>query len=472
MAAPGKIGSTAPVSGLSTTSHASTSIGDLVVCITFERAGAGIPTHTINTAGGFVEIFSQPHEDGSTDGRLSVAYKVATAAGAQAYAAYTTSGSGTVYTGSLVVDDSTYDILTLPTAAGVTQTNNAVPNPPSVAGLTGDFLILNIAAWHLGSAGTNAVGAGANYIEEWELAGSADIDLALALRSLTGLSAATEDPPAWTDAIAPNGTSSITIALKGVGPQSTTGAAADGSANANDATVTIGAVSTTGAAADGSAIALDATASNQDPGQSTTGPEADALADAQDATTSVGPVTTTGVVGDGSASGIDATTTPGAVSSSATQADAQAAALDAGTTPGAIATTGAAADASASALDAITSSGANATGPEADATASGLDATTTPGAVSTTGPAADASSTANDASITVGGVGATGAAGDGVAASQDADASSSDGGDDVFVVIPVVLIPLVVTTPCPLPPPERPAQCLRNATGWCPRAVP
>ena len=215
MAAPTIRGSTAPVAGLSTTSHANTAVGDLVICITGEKAGAGIPTHTLQS--GFTEIFSQPHNDGSTDGRLSVAYKVATSAGATAYAAYTTDGTLTVYTGSIVITAGTYYAGGSPgepiASAGVTGTTNAAPDPPQITGLDGDMLILIASFWHLGSAGTNTVAPGANYVEEWEVAGSADLELALATRAMTGLSASTENPPAWTDNVTPAGTSSVTIGI-------------------------------------------------------------------------------------------------------------------------------------------------------------------------------------------------------------------------------------------------------------------
>jgi hypothetical protein len=214
MAAPPIRGSTAPVSGLSTTSPAGTQVGDLVICATWERAGAGSPTHTCQTGSGFVEINSHAHDDGSTDGRLSCAYKIATSGGANAYAAYTTGGSGTVYTGCIVLSAGGYSIGTLPTSAADSSTNNSAPNPPQVTSLTGDYLVLAMAGWHLGSAATVAVTAPTNYTETWEIAGSADVEFSLATRALTGLSASTEDPGAFGDDVAPNGCARMTIAIK------------------------------------------------------------------------------------------------------------------------------------------------------------------------------------------------------------------------------------------------------------------
>jgi len=214
MAAPTIRGSTAPVSGLSTTSPAGTQIGDLVICVTWERAGAGSPTHTCDTGSGFVEIRTHAHDDGSTDGRLSAAYKVATSAGANAYAAYSTGGSGTVYTGCIVLTAGTYEVATLPKNNSATQTNNAVPNPPSVTGMTGDWLVLAIAGWHLGSAGTGAVTSPTNYNEVWEIAGSADVELSMGGRALTSLSNATEDPGAFGDSVTPSATATLTLAVR------------------------------------------------------------------------------------------------------------------------------------------------------------------------------------------------------------------------------------------------------------------
>lgn len=214
MAAPSIRGSTAPVSGLSTTSPAGTQVGDLVVCITWERAGAGSPTHTCQTGSGFVEIRTHAHDDGSTDGRLSCAYKVATSSGANAYAAYTTSGAGTVYTGCIVITADTYEVVTLPKSNSDSGTTNAAPNPPSITSMTGDWLVLAIAGWHLGSAATVAVTNPSNYTETWEIAGSTDVELSLATRALTSLSNATEDPGAFTDDVAPNGTARMTVGIR------------------------------------------------------------------------------------------------------------------------------------------------------------------------------------------------------------------------------------------------------------------
>lgn len=211
------------VPGLSTTTHSATAVGDLVVVFTWERGTAGSPTHTLQGDGStYREIRTHAHDDGSTDGRLSVAAIVATVAGAQAYQAYTTNGSGTVETGCIVIQGGTFrGLASLPTSNSISQTNNGLPNPPSVTGLTGDFLIIAVAGWHLASSVAVVVTAPTNYTEAWEHTGAGglnltDIEFSVATRALTNLSNATEDPGTFTDDVAPNGSATMTIAIKGL----------------------------------------------------------------------------------------------------------------------------------------------------------------------------------------------------------------------------------------------------------------
>ena len=111
MIAPGYRGGTAPAAGGSTTSPAGTQVGDLVAVYTWERTGAGSPTFTLQSGNGFVEIRNHTHDDGSTDGRLAIAYKIATQAGAQSYQAYTTgTGSPAWFTGCVVLVKDTFEV--------------------------------------------------------------------------------------------------------------------------------------------------------------------------------------------------------------------------------------------------------------------------------------------------------------------------------------------------------------------------
>src|SRR5688572_8152388 len=92
--------STAATATNSPSSPASTEVGDCVIVVHWTRGGAGEPTHTKQS--GFEEIRSHAHNDGSTDGRLSVAYKIATSSGANAYNTYV-SNTGTDYAGIVVL---------------------------------------------------------------------------------------------------------------------------------------------------------------------------------------------------------------------------------------------------------------------------------------------------------------------------------------------------------------------------------
>jgi hypothetical protein len=203
-------GSTAATATNTPTSPADTEIGDLVVVQHWTRGGAGVPVHTLQS--GFTEIRSHSHDDGSTDGRLSVAYKVATVAGAQTYNAYT-SDVGTDYAGILVLRAMSYHrVLVGDISASATSTNNSPPDPPSVTTGQANCLVVAIGAWHLSSAATVAVTPPANYTEEWEMAGSLDSELACTWRKIAAAGA--ENPAAFADDVAPSGTVGMTIAFR------------------------------------------------------------------------------------------------------------------------------------------------------------------------------------------------------------------------------------------------------------------
>lgn len=156
MAAPTIRGSTAPASGASSTSHVNTAVGDLVVVVTWS-VGSNQTTLTHTLQAGFTEIRQHAHDDGTTDGRLSVAYKVAAQSGASAYTPYTIANATASWTGSIVIT-------------------------------TGDYLVLAVAGWNMASA-TNTVTAPTNYTLAWDIAGAAAGEVALATRALTSLSA-------------------------------------------------------------------------------------------------------------------------------------------------------------------------------------------------------------------------------------------------------------------------------------------
>jgi len=220
MVTPTRRNGTAPVSGGVTASPSDTVIGDLVVVYTWERAGAGIPTHTVDTGNGFVEILSHGHNDGSTDGRLSVAYKIATAGGTQNYQAYTTgTGSPSWFTGCIVITKDTYSVATLPTSTGISSTTNVIPDPPAVSGLTAGFPyhIITIAAWHLGSSLTTTPTVPSGYGNLQHISGAATSELACASLGVSG--STSYNPGTFGDDQAPNGTCSITFAIQGAPPE-------------------------------------------------------------------------------------------------------------------------------------------------------------------------------------------------------------------------------------------------------------
>lgn len=209
MASPTRRNQTAPAAGLSVTSPSDTAVGDLVVVFTWERAGAGVPTHTLQA--GFIEFQSINHNDGNTDGRLSVAGKIATAAGAQSYQAYTSSVGTETWTGCVTVTTGTYGLDNIPSAQ-VSATGTGAPDPPNVTLDSGrDWLVFAISAWHLTASQTLTPTAPTNYTLRAEVSGSATGDVALADRSLTA--AASENPGAWADNQTPNGTCSVTLGI-------------------------------------------------------------------------------------------------------------------------------------------------------------------------------------------------------------------------------------------------------------------
>lgn len=227
MAAPSIRGQTAPVAGGTVTSPAGTQVGDLVIVYTFERLGAAAgSTLSVNGGAGFTQIRNHFHDDSTTDGALAIAYKVATQAGAQSYQGFTSStGSPAWWTGCTVLQAGTFDTTAL-ASNGVTQTTNAVPNPPSVTGLsaTRQYLVLAIAAWHLGSSVTNTATAPTNYTNLVQLAGAATADLACASRAVSAVTS--EDPGTYGDDQAPNGTCALTVAIGNALPGQGSGAAA------------------------------------------------------------------------------------------------------------------------------------------------------------------------------------------------------------------------------------------------------
>lgn len=210
MAAPTVRARTAPAAGLSSTSDASTQVGDLVLVFTFERVATSTPP-TFTLQSNYAEITNQTYTESSTLGaRLAVARFTATSSGANSYQAYTSDNGAAAWTGIVVVTTGTYDTAAIAQASTNSTTTNP-PNPPSATLDAGrDWLVFAIGAWHV-SAATVTPTAPTNYANLIEVAGSANGELAIADRSLTA--AASEDPGAFADNVAPNGTISATIGI-------------------------------------------------------------------------------------------------------------------------------------------------------------------------------------------------------------------------------------------------------------------
>ncbi len=161
-------GSTTATTTLAPTAPATTAVGDLVVVSTWSFVtNGGVPTHTLQS--GFTQILTQVLDDGNADARMSIAFRVATVAGAQTYQAYT-SGSGTSFTGLVVIRAGSFDtaIVSNSVASG---NNNEGPNPPAVT-TTAPSLILGYGGWHFnGSTGNPNTNTG-SLIEVWETTGN------------------------------------------------------------------------------------------------------------------------------------------------------------------------------------------------------------------------------------------------------------------------------------------------------------
>ncbi len=193
---------------------ATTEIGDLVIVFWWTVGGAGVPTHTLQPD--FAEITSESHDDGSADGRLSAAYKRATVTGAVSYEAYVPSG-GSNYVGIVVFVKGTFD----PDRIGdvfdsADDVGASPPDPPSVTTPSDNAVVLTCGAWHLGgSAAPVAVTPPSGYTELWELAGSFDGELAVAYKVIE--TAGAENPGAFADDVAPNGTVALSIVIRSSG---------------------------------------------------------------------------------------------------------------------------------------------------------------------------------------------------------------------------------------------------------------
>lgn len=209
--------STAPSATLSPTSPASTQVGDLVIVVTATVAAAGVPTHTVQTGDGFTEIRSHSHDDGSTDGRVSIACKVAASSGANTYTAYSVSGGTSNHSLIIVITAGTYDTtLANILSNSITATGTGPPDPPALQPTRSQSLFLIGGFWHYGVTSTaTTITEPSGYTTVTSYAASAVCELCVSQRTAAPTSGVSENPAAYADSATPNGTVAFSLVIYG-----------------------------------------------------------------------------------------------------------------------------------------------------------------------------------------------------------------------------------------------------------------
>ena len=203
-------GSTNATATQSPTAPAATQVGDLVVVTSWSFVtNGGVPTHTLQT--GFTSIVSQSLDDGSADARLSVAFKVATAAGAQTYQAFA-AGSGTTFSGLTVIKAGSFDSTAIAGVSSSSGNNNEAPNPPSSGTQTNQSLILGYGAWHFNGGTGNVDSTPPNVLApDWQSTGNIATELASGHAFVNA--GASLNPGNWTTINGTTGHAEATIAI-------------------------------------------------------------------------------------------------------------------------------------------------------------------------------------------------------------------------------------------------------------------
>jgi hypothetical protein len=208
-------GVTVPTAISQPNSPSTTEPGDLVIVFLWTNGTAGVPTHTLQS--NWTQIISQSHDDGSTDGRLSVAYHNPSGGdagtnltGTQTLSPYSTSG-GTDYAGVIVLKRGYWTVTGIQ-SAGTNDTGTTAPNPPSVT-LNQKKMVIVASGWHMSSGATVNITAPSNYTEAWELAGSVGAEFSAAYRLFKTAVGTAEDPGSFTDDVTPDGSATVTIAI-------------------------------------------------------------------------------------------------------------------------------------------------------------------------------------------------------------------------------------------------------------------
>jgi formylglycine-generating enzyme required for sulfatase activity len=196
---------TAPVGGTSATSNAATQANDLVIVFTYSTRN-GTPSHTLQ--GGYTQIFTRSVDDGSNDSRLSVAWRLAPSAGAQAYQAYEAQTGSTSLTGLLVLRAGTFNTSFIQGLTSADANGGNFPNPPTITPAV-PSLIITTSGFHINNAADMQITPPTGWTEQFEAAGT----VAPELQTAAALSSRTIDPPVTAMNFATNNTTSGTIAI-------------------------------------------------------------------------------------------------------------------------------------------------------------------------------------------------------------------------------------------------------------------
>jgi hypothetical protein len=199
----------------SPTSPSNTLIDDLVIVITYSRHDTdGVPTHTIQA--GFTEILSTSLDDGTLDSRLSVAYKVATADGANTYGAYSVTGDTATHSTIVTLAKNTYSTTGIG-ASGNTDTSTSPPTSPALTSTFNNSTAILIGAWHRNGPvltippGAAAVGGSNISLGSYSLISTGGTNGMLGVATRISHKSGTSEGGAWGDNTAPDSTIGMTL---------------------------------------------------------------------------------------------------------------------------------------------------------------------------------------------------------------------------------------------------------------------
>jgi hypothetical protein len=208
MAAPVVRSSSFAVSGYTVTTDAGTLVDDLVIIITWSQ-GTTIPTHTLQS--GFTEVLTQALDDGTTDARLSIAYKIATSAGAQTYTPYSSGAAG--ISSHIVIEKDTFDAADpFDGVASTTSTGTGPPDPPSATASTAaDRLVIAIGAWRTNTGDGQLMTPPSGYTELFDADNQTAASGSQSAATLAVSTSGGHDPGAFGDSFAPTGSAAATL---------------------------------------------------------------------------------------------------------------------------------------------------------------------------------------------------------------------------------------------------------------------